>query len=106
MFRLTREWLSQARQALRQGDRRASAHRVRSISGRNHSVEVQDLRLDHPELTEGGSAHARKFSQAPIIGVANNTKQLFNASAPDRRNDAKLNKMSADRINHRGLLGA
>ena len=77
------------------------AHLVRSMPGRDHSVEVQNLCFDHPELTtEGGNTRARKLRQAPIMGIANNTKQLFDASAPDRRNDAKLGKMSADRVNH------
>jgi hypothetical protein len=39
-----------------------------------------------------------------VRSVGDDIKQLLDTAAPNRRDDAKLSAMSADRVNQRGLL--
>ena len=75
------------------------------MPGRNHSVEVQNLRFEHPQLgAERPKARARKLGQPFVIGIGDDIEQFLDAIAPDRRDDAKLGKMGADRVDYRSLL--
>src|SRR3981081_1018363 len=68
-------------------------------------IELQNLLLQAEQLsTERGKARAGNLSHSFVARVGNNTQQFRNPSTPDRRDNAELSKVRADRINYRGLL--
>ena len=48
--------------------------------------------------------HGQRVEQPFVACIGDDSKQLFDTVAPDRRDDAKLGHMGADGIDHRGLL--
>jgi hypothetical protein len=75
------------------------------VPGRDHSIKVQDLRLQHPQLgAKSSHARAGNLGQPLIAGIGDDMEQLLDAVAPDRRHDAELGEMGTDRIDHRGSL--
>ena len=53
---------------------------------------------------ERPKARARNLGQSFVIGIGDDIEQFLDAIAPDRRDDAKLGKMGADRVDYRSLL--
>ena len=47
---------------------------------------------------------ARHVGQSVIIRICDDSKELLDTVASDRRNSPKLGKMRADRVDHRDLL--
>src|SRR4029077_570099 len=81
------------------------ARLVGSVPSVDHAVELQNLRLEHPQLgAERDEAGARNFRQPLVTCVSDDPEQFLNAIASDRRDDPELGKMGTDRIDHRGLL--
>ena len=75
------------------------------MPGHDASVELQDLRLEHPQLrAKGGKTLACDLWHAIVIRIGDDVEQLLDTVAADRRDDPELGKMGADRIDHRGLL--
>src|SRR6267154_4104157 len=73
--------------------------------GGDHTVELQDLRLEHSQLgAESGKTRARDLGHPFVIWVGDDPEQFLDTIAPDRSDDPVLGKMGADRIDHRGLL--
>ena len=65
-------------------------------------VELQNLRLQHPQLgAKSGNTGTGNLRHPFVICIRDDTKQLLNTIAPDRRNDAELGKMGTDGIDHR-----
>src|SRR5207249_2178597 len=81
------------------------ARLVRSVPGGDHTVELQDLRLEHSQLgAESGKTRARNLPHPFVTRVGDDPEQFLDTIAPDRSDDPVLGKMGADRIDHRGLL--
>jgi hypothetical protein len=79
--------------------------RIGSMTGHNLTVEVENLRLQRPQLgAESKEAGAGNLRQPFVAYIGDHIEQLFNAIASDRCDDAKFCEMGADRIDHRGLL--
>src|SRR5215472_14117720 len=75
------------------------------MPGDDHPVEVQNLRLEHPQLgTKSGKTCTRYLGQSLVTSIGNHMKQFLHAMAPNRCNNTKLGHMSADRVDHRSLL--
>ena len=71
----------------------------------DHTIELQNLRLQHPQLgAESGHTRTGDLGQPLVICIGDDAEQLLDTIASDRRDDPELRKMSADRIDHRGLL--
>jgi len=69
------------------------------------AVELQDLRLQHPQLgAEGGDTGACDLRHPSVTSICDDIKQLFNTLASHRGYDAELGHVGADGIDHRGLL--
>ena len=69
------------------------------------AVELQNLRLQHPQLgAEGGDTGACDLRHAGITGIASGSKQLLNTLPSDRGYDPELGHVSANGVDHRGLL--
>ena len=75
------------------------------MPGADHPVELQNLRLQHPQLN-AESRHTRtgNLGQPLVICVRDDAEQLLDTIASNRCDDAKLRKMSPDGIDHRRLL--
>jgi hypothetical protein len=57
------------------------------------------LLFEAEQLTaQRGEASTHNLRHPFVARIGNDTQQLLDAFAPDRRDDAKLGKMSADRI--------
>src|SRR5436190_24402918 len=81
------------------------ARLIRSVPGGDHTVELQDLRLEHSQLgAESGKTRARNLRHPLVTRVGDDPEQFLDTIAPDRSDDPVLGKMGADRIDHRGLL--
>jgi hypothetical protein len=75
------------------------------VPSHDHTVELQNLSLQRLQLgAEGGNTRACNLGQSLVTYIGHDTEQLFDAIAPDRRDDPELRKMSANGIDHRGLL--
>jgi hypothetical protein len=75
------------------------------VPDHNHPVEVQNLRLQHPQLpAERSNTRAHQLGQSLVINIGNDMKQFLHTMTSDRCDNAKLGKMGADRIDHRRLL--
>src|SRR5215470_7501780 len=76
-----------------------------SVPGHDQAVELQDLGLQRPELgAKSDETHPRDLRDAVVAGIGNDLEQCLDPIAANRGDDAKLGKMRADRIDHRGLL--
>ena len=81
------------------------AHLTGAMPSSDHAIELQNLRLQHPQLSaKSGNTGPCYFGQALVTCIRDDTEQLIDTPAPDRRDDAKLGKMRSDRIDNRGLL--
>src|SRR4249920_2696634 len=78
---------------------------IATVPSIDHTIELQDLRLQHPQLSaESGNAHTCHLGQAFIICISSDAEKLRDTIASDWRDDAELGQMSADGVDHRGLL--
>ena len=81
------------------------ARLVGSVPGVDPTVELQDLRLEHPELgAERGETRTRNLGHPFVTWIGDDREQFLDTIASDWRDDPELCKMGADRIDHRGLL--
>ena len=65
------------------------------------TVELQDLRLEHPQLgAERGKTRARDLGHPFVTWIGDDTEQFLDTIASDRCDDPELGKMGADRIDH------
>src|SRR5262249_38912071 len=81
------------------------ARLIGSMSGNNLAVEVENLRLQGPQLgAESKKAGPGNLGQPLVAYIGDHIEQLFKAITSDRCDNAKLSKMGTDRIDHRGLL--
>src|SRR3982074_516953 len=84
---------------------KALARLIGPMPSHDLPIELQNLLLQAEQLsTERGKARAGNLSHSFVARVGNNTQQFRNPSTPDRRDNAELSKVRADRINYRGLL--
>jgi hypothetical protein len=84
---------------------KALARLVGPVPRHNHPIELQDLLLEVEQLSaERGKARAGNLWHPFVAGVGNNMQQFRHSFAPDRRDNAELGEVRADRINHRSLL--
>ena len=75
------------------------------MPGVDHTVELQDLHLEHPQLgAERGDTRACNFGHPFVTWIGDDPEQFLDAIAADRRDDSELCKMGTDRIDHGGLL--
>ena len=75
------------------------------MPGIDHAVELQDLRLEHPQLhAQRHDTRACNFWNPIVTSICHDREQFLNAPAADRRNDAELRKVGTDRIDDRSLL--
>ncbi len=75
------------------------------MPGHDHPIELQDLSLQHLQLgAESDHTSTRNLGQPLVTGIGGDRKQLFDTIASDRRDDPELRQMSADDVDHRGLL--
>ena len=75
----------------------ALARLVGSMPSQDALIELQDLRLQHPQLrTKGFNKVACDLRHAIIIGVRDNVEQFLDSVATNRRYDAELGKMRAE----------
>ena len=75
------------------------------MPGVDHTVELQNLRLEHPQLgAERGETRARNLGHPFVTWIGDDAKQFLDTIASDWRDDPELRKMGTDRIDHRGLL--
>ena len=64
------------------------ARLIRSVPGVDHTVELQDLRLEHPQLgAERGKARARNLGHPFVTRIGDDPEQFLNTIASDRRDD-------------------
>jgi len=76
-----------------------------SMPSHDHTIELQDLRLQRPQLgAESGDTRTGNFGQSFVTCLSDDPEQLFDTIASDRRDDTELGKMGTDGIDHRGLL--
>src|SRR5258708_26096351 len=84
---------------------KALARLVGPVPGDDHPIKLQDLLLEAEQLSaERGKARAGNLWHPFVARVGNNMQQFHDTFTPDRRDNAELGKVSADRINHCGLL--
>jgi hypothetical protein len=75
------------------------------VPSQDHSIKFQDLLFEAEQLAaESRKARAHKLRHPRIAGIGNDTQQFLDPPAPDRRGDAKFGKVSAKRVDDRGLL--
>src|SRR5262249_32987919 len=83
----------------------ALARLIGSVPSQDHSIKFQDLLFEAEQLAaESRKAGAHKLRHPRIAGISNHTQQFLDTPAPDRRGDAKFGKVSAKRVDDRGLL--
>ena len=71
----------------------------------DHPIELQDLLFEPEQLgAQSGKTRARNLGHPFVTRIGDDIEQFLDTIASDRRDDAKLGKMGADRIDHRGLL--
>jgi hypothetical protein len=75
------------------------------MPGHDVAIELQDLRLERTQLrAKGGNTLACDLWHACVIGISDDIEQLFDTVSANRRDDAELGKVGADRIDHCSLL--
>jgi hypothetical protein len=78
---------------------KALARLVGPVPGHDQPVELQNLPLEAEQLiAERGKARAGNLWHPLIVRVRHNMQQFRNPFAPDRRDNAELGKVRADRI--------
>ena len=71
----------------------------------DHSIEIQDLLFKAEQLAaQRGKACTHNIGHPFVARIGDDPQQFLDAFASDRCDDPKLGKMSADRIDHGGLL--
>src|SRR4029453_697888 len=76
-----------------------------AMPSHDQTIELQNLRLQHMKLgAESGDACTCDLGQALVGCIRHDIEQLVDTFASDRRDDPKLGKVGADRIDHRSLL--
>ena len=76
-----------------------------SVPSPDHTIELQNLCLQHLQLgTESGHTRTCNLGQSPVTCISDDAEQLLDTMASDRRDNPELRKMSAESIDHRGLL--
>ena len=84
---------------------KALARFVGPVPGHDQSIELHNLLLETEQLSaERGETCAGNLRHPPVAWVGNNMQKFRNPFAPDRRDNAKLGKVRADRIDHCSLL--
>ena len=84
---------------------KALARFVGPVPGHDQSIELHNLLLETEQLSaERGETCAGNLGHPPVAWVGNNMQKFRNPFAPDRRDNAKLGKVRADRIDHCSLL--
>jgi hypothetical protein len=72
-----------------------------SVPSPDHTIELQNLRLQHPQLgAESGHTRTGNGGQPFVTCIGNDAEQLFDTMASDRRNDPELGQMGADCFDH------
>jgi hypothetical protein len=67
------------------------------VPGGDAAIELQDLCLERLQLNvESADARAGHLRDLGGIAFDDECEQLFDATAPDRRDDPELGKMSTD----------
>src|SRR5437764_916540 len=80
---------------------KALARFVGPVPVHDHAIERQNLLFEAEQLTaERGKTCARNRRHPFIVAVSNDMEQLLDPLAPDRRDNAKLRKVSSDRIDY------
>ena len=78
---------------------KALARLVGPVPGHDQPVEPQNLLLEAEQLiAERGKARAGHLWHPLVVRVGNDIEQFRNPFAPDRRDNAELGKVRADRI--------
>ena len=84
---------------------KALARFVGPVPSHDQSIELHNLLLETEQLSaERGETCAGNLRHPPVAWVGNNMQKFRNPFAPDRRDNAKLGKVRADRIDHCSLL--
>src|ERR1700716_2208553 len=84
---------------------KALARLVGPVPGHDHSIKLQDLPLETEQLiAKRGKARTANRRDPVVARVGKNIQQFGGSLWPDRRDNAELGKVSADRVNYRGLL--
>src|SRR5436190_22839515 len=84
---------------------KALARFVGPVPVHDHAIERHNLLFEAEQLTaERGNTCARNLRHPFIVAVSNDMEQFLDALAPDRRDNAKLRKVSSDRIDYWCLL--
>ena len=85
---------------------KALARFVGPVPGHDQSIELHNLLLETEQLSaERGETCAGNLRHPPVAWVGNNMQKFRNPFAPDRRDNAKLGKVRADRIDHMQSAG-
>ena len=80
---------------------KALARFVGPVPVHDHPIERQNLLFEAEQLTaKRGNTCARNLRHPFIVAVSNDMEQFLDALAPDRRDNAKLRKVSSDRIDY------
>ena len=75
------------------------------MPGQDPAVELQYLRLQHPQLrAKGSQTPPCDFGHALVAGIRGDSKQLLDALATHRGDGPELGHVGTDGIDHRGLL--
>jgi hypothetical protein len=78
---------------------------IGSVPGQDHSIKLQDLLSETEQLAaQSRKAGAHKLRHPVVLRIGNDTQQFLDPSAPDRSGNAEFGKVSANRVDHRGLL--
>jgi hypothetical protein len=71
------------------------------VPGQDPTVELQDLRLQGPQLrAKGGETRPCDLGHALVTRIRDDIEQLFNSLASHRGYDPELGQMGADRVDH------
>jgi hypothetical protein len=83
----------------------APADLICAVPAEETAIKDADLLAQRIKLNgEGEQTCANEIRNAPILGVPDDSKELVDASAPDRSNNAELGEMRADGVANRRQL--
>jgi hypothetical protein len=81
------------------------ARLVGTVPRVDHTVELQDLRLEDAQLSaERGDTRARDFRHPFVFWIGDDPEHVLDTFASDWRDNLELSKVRTDRIDHCGLL--
>jgi hypothetical protein len=81
------------------------ARLVGTVPRVDHTVELQDLRLEDAQLSaERGDTRARDFRHPFVFWIGDDPEQVLDTFASDWRDNLELSKVRTDRIDRCGLL--